>query len=92
MRLSSHQRGSSHLVALLAVVVIAAVAFAGYRVVHHQSTPVASSAPTQTASVEKPVPAKISNRADVQQASNALDSTDVNSVNPNQLDSDLNSL
>ncbi|HSX36900.1 MAG TPA: hypothetical protein VLG13_02160 [Patescibacteria group bacterium] len=81
----SNQKGIAHLGLLLLVVVVAAAGAVAYRV--HQS-----STSTSTASITAKVPAKISTTADLTKASAALDATNIDSVNPNSLDSDLNSL
>jgi flagellar basal body-associated protein FliL len=86
------QAGSSHIVALVGVLVIAVVAFAGYRVLH-SSTPVdTASSKTSTAETAQ-VPSAIKSKSDVTEASKALDSTQIDdSVNPNSLNDDLNAL
>ncbi|HSX33567.1 MAG TPA: hypothetical protein VLF91_04490 [Candidatus Saccharimonadales bacterium] len=81
----------SHIIGIsLAIVVLALVAFAGYRVVSRGGT----TAPAkQTAAVSQP--AAISNKADLQQAAQSLDSSgsDVNSsLNTDSLNSDLNDM
>jgi hypothetical protein len=86
MKYSLNQRGSSHLVLVLAVVVIAVVAAVGYRVLQKEDVA------TTTTSTSTATPAKLNSAADVDKASSELDSTNVDDVNPNQLDSDLESL
>jgi hypothetical protein len=89
MRQSLNQRGSGHVVLLLAVLVVAVVGFAGYRVMSAKSPADTS----DTASANATVPAKLTSKADVLKASNALDQTAVDSsVNPDSLNNDLNSL
>lgn len=90
MRISLNQRGAGHIVLLVAVTVVVAAGIVGYRVMQNNS-PDATSRGSSKA--EKPVPAKIDSKSDLQQASKALNSTDIDSsVNPNQLSSDLNGL
>jgi hypothetical protein len=90
MKISRHQAGSSHLVLLLALAVIVVVGVVGYRVANNTDTGSTTDLnPIQATAV----PATIKSSADLQKASNALDSTTIdNSVNPNSLDSDINSL
>lgn len=89
MRNKLNQRGSSHIVLLLAVVVVAVVAFAGYRVMNANNP----SEPSDTASASASVPAKLTSKADVLKADKALDQTAIDSsVNPDTLNNDLNSL
>lgn len=86
MKLSTNQKGSSHLILILAVFVIAGVSYAAWRVGHTSKT--VSSANTQN------VPAttgKITTKADVLKASKALDQEKIDkNINPNQLDEELN--
>lgn len=85
----SNQQGFGFVFLLLAVVVVGLVAFAALRVQGNSAT-VADS--TQVSSKTK-VPTKLESPADLQKASKALDETQVDSgVNPDQLDSDLDSL
>lgn len=85
--LRSNQQGIGHVVALLVLVVVAAVAFAGWRVMSANNT---ADTATQTASKTPPV---LKTKADVTKAANELDATAVDStVNPDSLDSDINSL
>lgn len=88
--LISNQRGSSHIVAVLGVLVIALVAFAGYRVLNT----VEPEASSDTAVVsENKIPSKIDSDADVKKAENALNSTAIDSdINPDTLNDDINSL
>ena len=91
MTISRHQRGSTHLVLLLAVALIAVAGFAAYRVLN-ADTPNASSSPISIRG-EKDAPNDIKSSADLQKASNALDSTPIDGdINPDQLDSDINAL
>jgi hypothetical protein len=83
------QRGFSTIAVLVLVVIVVVVAVGGYRVVHNPSLD--DSSPTTAATTS--VPATIKNKADVAAAGKALDNLSIdNSVNPDQLDSDLNSL
>ena len=82
-----NQRGTSHLVVFLGIAVIAIVAVAGFRVYSQNSST------TETASTpasNNSAPASIKSTSDVNQATKALDSTNVDSsVNPSQVDNDL---
>ena len=83
-----NQRGSSHLVLILAVIVLAGVSFAGYRVMNSSeaSTP-------DVVSSKAGEPDSIKSTADVKKASAALEDTAIDGpVNPAQLDSDMQSL
>ena len=83
-----NQKGIGHIAALLVLVVVAAVAFAGWRVMNANKT---SDTATQTAS--STVPAVLKTKADVTKAANELDATNVDStVNPDSLDGDINTL
>lgn len=86
----SDQRGASHLVAILAVLVLAVVGFAGYRVATNSSN---SDNTAATSSASLTGPSTLKTKADVKAASKALDSTSIDSsVDPGQLDSDINSV
>lgn len=88
-KLHSNQKGFGLLAVLLVVVVVGAVAVVALRVVGNESPNGTASTVKKTASV----PATLTTKADVTQAASALDSTNVDSsMNPDQLDSDLNSL
>jgi hypothetical protein len=85
------QKGIAHLSLLLLLVVIAVVAFAGYKVAknHDQikpsvsTTAPAASSPTQT----------IESQGDLNNAESTLDNTNLDSnLNPNDYDQDINSL
>lgn len=84
----SNQQGSSHIVVVLAVLVLVGVGAAGYRVMHTSD----STAPDVISS-KNSEPASIKSAADVKRASAALNDTSIDGkVNPAQLDKDLNSL
>lgn len=90
-----NQIGASHVVLFVAVAVIAAVGVVGYRVASNtandQST--SDSNISSAANHDVSVPNQINTKADINQASKALDSTSVDSsINPSQLDQDLNSV
>lgn len=93
-RIHLDQRGSSHIVALLFVVIVAAVGFAAYRVMSaNKNSSSVANAPTNTLTKPLAAPADIKSKADVQQAAKALDSDQLDkNLDPSQLDSDLNSL
>ena len=82
-----NQRGSSHLVLILAVVVVVVAGVVGYRVMNTSETN------TDVVSSKASEPDSIKSTADVKRASAALDDTAIDGpVNPDQLDSDLNAL
>ena len=88
--LNHNQSGSGLVVVALLVLVIGLAGFAGYRVAHKDK-----SASNKDASVSQQTqpPAKIQSSADLKKANKALDSTAIDStVNPGQLDNDVNSL
>lgn len=83
-----NQRGSSHLVAVLAVIVLVGVGAAGYRVMQMGNT-----TSPDVVSSKAGEPGSIKSTADVKKASAALDDTAIDGpVNPAQLDSDMQSL
>lgn len=91
MKYALNQRGSSYIVAILAVGVVAGVGVIGYRVVNKPVTTDSTSPLVSNSSTK--VPTTIKSKADVRKADAALSTTAVDgSVNPAQLDSDLNSL
>lgn len=83
-----NQRGSSHIVVALALIVVAVAGFAGYRVMNAGNT----AAPSEVSRSTSSEPASIKSTADVKKASKALDNTAADSVNPSQLDNDLNAV
>jgi hypothetical protein len=90
MKTLRNEQGLAHVVVLLLIMaVVAAVAFAGYRVVKSDE---ADNASLSTASLTA-VPKKIETKNDISKAIKALDATPIqSSVDPSQLNSDLNSL
>lgn len=90
-RLHSSESGNGLLTGLVLVVVLTVVGLAGYAVVHNSTLENGTTGTTKTASTS--VPATLKTQADVTTAGHALDNVNVDSsVNPDQLDSDLNSL
>lgn len=87
MKIVYNQAGVGHIVAILAVVVISAVGFIGYRVITTDDA-----TKTATQSVQSSQKEKITSKADVEQASKQIDATTLDDVDPAQLDSDLNSI
>jgi predicted negative regulator of RcsB-dependent stress response len=86
-----NQQGSLHLGVLLAVVVVAVVAFAGYRVWSSGQDKTTQTASTQSTGV----PAEIKTKADLTQTSKALDQTGTEldaTMNDATLDGDINSM
>lgn len=82
------QTGFGLLPVLLAVVVLGAIAVVGLRMVNNAAAPL-----DNTSVATKRVPPAIKNKADLQKAAQALDTTPIDTgVNPGELDADLNSL
>lgn len=83
-----NQRGSSHIILVLAVIVVAAAGFAGYRVMN-----ASQASPTSSLRSKTSEPASIKSSADLHKASAALDATSIDgAVNPAELDSDMSAL
>jgi hypothetical protein len=83
------QQGSGHIVAIVGVLVIAVVAFAGYRVLNTSKTDNSDAAqPISASQKEVEAPATVQSKADVNKANTALDSTAIDG----SLNSDINSL
>ncbi len=90
MKTSLNQCGSTFVVLLLGLVVVTVVGVAGYRILNTTDTGSISSAPAKTSSGE---PKTVKSTADIKQADKSLDSTSIDrSVDPSQLNSDLNAL
>ncbi|MEK7599894.1 MAG: hypothetical protein AAB462_02580 [Patescibacteria group bacterium] len=86
---SLNQRGSTFVVLIFGLIVVVVVAVVGYRIVNTTDTGTISSSPIESSSVPKTV----DSAADIKQADEALDGTAIDSgINPDQLDSELNSL
>jgi uncharacterized protein YpmB len=84
---SLNQTGVSHLIVVLAVVVLGAVGFASYRVMQMNKPA------TQDAAVTTKTPAKIQSKTDLEKASKSLDDENVDkTLDSSQLDDDLNSM
>jgi hypothetical protein len=92
MKVSRNQQGIAHvLVVVLLMAVVAAVAFAGYRVVKNNTDNNLSAGSGSVKSTA--VPKTIKSKNDLSKADNALDNTTIDSsVDPNQLNSDLNAI
>lgn len=85
------EAGVGHLLMLLAVVVIAAVAVVGYRVINSQNDTLGNTG--TTAPRADSAPADIKNSSDLKAAESALNQSNVDKdLDPAQLDSDINSL
>lgn len=84
------QKGFAHLALVLLILVMAVVAFAGYRVVKsHQD----KTAANQTSTAISPKAQTIQSRADLNTAANELNQQPVDSdLNPNSLNSDISNL
>ena len=87
-------QAGSHVVALLfGLLVVGVIGFAGYTVMQRGSTD--DTASTATTATTTKAPTKIESKADLTQASKALDDTASSvdsSLNDNSLNSDLNDL
>lgn len=87
-----NQQGSSQLVLGLLVLVVAGVGFVGYRVTQSGNKPIASSASVPIHRAQKE-PAAITSSAQAKQARQALEASSTDgSLNPAQLDSDLDAV
>lgn len=94
MTILRDQKGASHIVAIVGVLVIAVVAFVGYRVLNNTTPTASSSTPAVSTNLaSSTTPAQIKNAADLKKAANDLSSTSIDgAVNPNSLDNDLSAL
>jgi len=89
MSLHRNQQGFGHLVAFLIIATVLAVGVVGYRVSRNATATTTPSNPV----VSNAVPKTLKTKADLTKADKSLDATPIDSsVNPNQLDNDLNSL
>ncbi len=87
---SLNQKGNTGLI-VMAIIVVAAVGFTGYRVTRHTTTVTPDTGIASQASQQPP--ASIKTAADLKKAGQALDNTTIDSsVDPNSLDSDINAL
>jgi Tfp pilus assembly protein PilV len=87
-----NQSGIAHLGVLLLLLVVAVVAFAGYKVVQSRQNKTASNQ-TSTAVTTQNLNTPIKSTSDLNTAESTLNSQPVdNDLNPNQWDSDVNSL
>lgn len=88
------QSGVAHpLVLLLVVVVVAAIAFAGWRVLQNRNSETDNSADLPQPTQKVAIPDKIQNTQDLSEAKAALNQTNIDSdVNPDSLNSDVSSL
>jgi len=83
------QRGFGFIGLLVLIVVIGLIAFIGVKVMDMRSAkPIVSDSGSSPSSVS----AKISSKADLQNAASTLDASNISSVDLTQLDSDLNAL
>ena len=85
------QKGFAHLALVLLVLVVAVIAFAGYKVVKNRQASTASNK-TSTALVQSDIKV-IKSKADLDSATNTLNSQSVDSdLNANELNSDISNL
>lgn len=90
MKTQSTQAGFSHTFVVLSLLLLALIGFAGYNVLNknHKNT-----ATNNSSAATVQLPAKISNKAQAQQAAKALDKESIDtSLDSGQLDADLNSV
>ena len=88
-----NQKGSSHLVLLLLVLVLAVVGLAGYRVMKKQDSNIAAVNEPSSVAAAPSVPTKIQSKTQAQQASKALDAESIDkTLDSTQLDNDLKSI
>lgn len=90
---SLNQKGFEPISLILIVVLIAVVAFAGYKVVTMNRT--ADSAATTSTGQEAGAPEKINNKEDLEQTDKALNESDAEldkNLNDEQLDADVDSM
>ena len=94
MRNLRDQKGSSHIILLVGVVVIVVVAFVGYRVLNNTTPTASSTTPSPNTNVASSItPAQIKDTADLKKAVNDLGSTSIDgAINPGSFDNDLNAL
>lgn len=89
-KLRNNQNGVGHIVGIVLLLVVVAVAAIGYRVAQNSDANKVDSSAQPAAVV---VPSKIQSTADVKKADRALDNSGIDgSVDPNSLNNDLNSL
>ncbi len=83
-----NQRGSSHLVLVIAVLSLVVISAVGYQVMNSSNEPSSSVNSSKTGE-----PDSIKSSADLKRASAALEDTSIDgAVDPDQLDSDINAL
>jgi uncharacterized protein HemX len=84
------QKGFAHLALILLLLVVVIVAFAGYKVVKNRQDKTSAN---KTSTVLTNPSQSINNKADLDKASNTLNSQSVDSdLNPASLDSDISNL
>jgi uncharacterized protein HemX len=89
------QSGMAPMVIVLSALVVLAVGFVTLQVRDAQQNEKLSqtqSQTTQPAKTESKAPSNITSLAELDKATNALDTTAIDDINPDQLDSDLDSL
>jgi hypothetical protein len=87
-----NQSGVAHVIILLAVVIVAVVGFASWRVLDNDDSKSSNTAQT-AANAQQEQANKLENPGDVKKASAELDAEDVDkSLDSSQLDADLNDL
>ena len=85
-----NQRGATHIVAVLVVIIVAVVGFAGYAVMHGGSKKDVAKIPVAPKST---APAVFTSKADAQQAVKALDNDKLDqNLDTTALDSDIDAL
>ena len=90
MNIKRTSKGFAHLSLLLLVLVVAVVAFAGYKVVKNRQVKTTANQ-TSTAIIQSA--GQIKNTADLDNAANTINSQNVDGdLNPNDLNGDVNAL
>lgn len=90
---TKNQAGIAHLMGIFAVVLVAVVGFAGYRVMQNQKSTTNDTAGSSAVSKAASIPITITSTSTLDQATAATNALQVDSdLNPAQLDSDINQL
>lgn len=92
MKNSKSQSGFAVIELAIVIVVLAALAFVGFRMMNKSSDTKASTT-VSTSTAQTALPATIQTKGDVSQSIKSLDSTPIdNKLDPSQLDSSISSL
>lgn len=92
MKMFKNQSGFAITEVALVVVIVAVLAFVGYKVMNNKNNPSTVTTNASTAAAAT-LPSKIKSKADVSRSIKALDDTPIDSkLDPKQLDTSINSL